>query len=64
MKRKNRIFYYRNKSGLTQQDIADAIGLSRQAYSAIELCKVYPKVNYAIKLARVLETTVEELFII
>jgi putative molybdopterin biosynthesis protein len=48
--------------GLSQRALADAAGITRQAVSAIERGRVVPGVGIALALARVLGTSVEELF--
>ena len=49
-------------SGLTQAQLADAIGVSRQTVVAIEAGDYAPSVYLALRLAGVLATTVEALF--
>ena len=48
--------------GLSQRSLAQAAGITRQAVSAIERGRVQPSVAIALALARVLGTSVEELF--
>jgi len=52
----------RTARGLSQRALAQAAGVTRQAVSAIENGRVQPSVGIALALARVLGTTVEELF--
>jgi putative molybdopterin biosynthesis protein len=52
----------RTARGLTQRALAQAAGVTRQAVSAIENGKVQPSVGIALALARVLGTSVEQLF--
>jgi putative transcriptional regulator len=52
----------RTKSGLTQEALADAVGVSRQTISAIEKGNYTPSVLLALKIAGVFKTTVEVLF--
>ena len=59
---KNRIKALRKSRGYRQEDLAAALGLSRQTIIAIENDKYNPTLELAMKLARYLETTVEELF--
>ena len=47
---------------LTQQALADASGCSRQTIHSIESGKFVPSVELALKLAKVLNCKVEELF--
>ena len=59
---KNRIKALRKSRGYRQEDLAAALGVSRQTIIAIENNKYNPTLELAMKLARYLETTVEELF--
>ena len=57
------VFYIRRlRVGLTQAELASAIGVSRQTISAIERREATPSVRVALAIARRLETTVEDLF--
>jgi len=47
---------------LTQEEMAQKVGVSRQTIIAIEKGKYNPSVLLALKLARALNTTVESLF--
>ncbi len=53
---------HRQAAGLSQQALAEQIGLSRQAYGAIEAGRATPGVDVALAIARALSTTVEALF--
>ena len=59
---KSKIHQFRKEAGLTQTDLADAAGISRQAYTSLESGKSVPSTEIALRLARVLRTTVEALF--
>ena len=50
--------------GLRQEDIADLLCVSRQTIISIENDRYNPTLALAMKLARLLETPVEELFIL
>jgi len=50
------------KDELTQQDLAAKAGVTRQTIIAIEKGTFNPSVKLALKLARILDVTVEELF--
>jgi molybdate-binding protein/DNA-binding XRE family transcriptional regulator len=52
----------RQGAGLSQQDLADQAGLTRQAVSAIEGGKYIPNTVVALRLGRILGCRVEELF--
>lgn len=54
----------RKEAGLRQEDLASKVGVSRQTIIAIENDKYDPTLELAMKLARQLQTTVEELFIL
>lgn len=60
---KNRIKEIRRAMGYRQEDLAAALGVSRQTIIAIENDKYDPTLGLAMKLARYLRTTVEELFL-
>jgi DNA-binding XRE family transcriptional regulator len=52
----------RRRAGITQQDLADRCGVSRRSIQFIEYGTYEPGVNVALRLARVLECQVEDLF--
>ena len=54
--------YRRSKPSMTQQDLADAVGVTRQTIIAIEKGKYDPSVGLALKLAQVFEIPLEALF--
>ena len=47
---------------LSQQQLADLIGVSRQTISAIEKGDYNPTINLCIAICRVLDKTLDELF--
>ena len=59
---KNKIRKLRKAHGLRQVDVADKLGVTRQTIIAIENDKYNPSLELAMRLARLLGTTVEELF--
>ena len=59
---KNQIKALRKSKGYRQEDLAAALGVTRQSIIAIENNKYNPTLELAMKLARHLGTTVEELF--
>ena len=61
---KNRIKELRRAKGYRQEDLAAALGVTRQTIIAIENDKYSPTLALAMKLARCLGTTVEELFLL
>lgn len=59
---KNRINVERAETRMTQQQLADAIGVSRQTINAIETCRFIPSTVLALKIARQFNKNVEEIF--
>lgn len=59
---KNRIRELRKKAGLRQEDLAAWLGVTRQTINAIENDKYNPTLELAMRLARLLQIPVEELF--
>jgi len=60
---KNHLRRYRFNAGeLTQQELADKVGVTRQTIHSIEKGKFKPSVELALRLARVLGASVEQLF--
>lgn len=59
---KNTIKVERAKKNWTQADLAEKIGVSRQAINSIETSKYIASSLLALKMAKVFETTVEVLF--
>ena len=47
---------------LSQQDLADLVGVSRQTISAIEKGDYNPTINLCIAICRALDKTLDELF--
>ena len=55
--------YYRTEvEKLTQQELAERVGVSRQSINAIEKEKFLPSIELSLKLARYFGVAVEELF--
>jgi putative transcriptional regulator len=59
---KNTIRIQRAVKNITQAQLAEAIGVSRQTINTIESGKYVPSTVLALKMAKVFEKTVEELF--
>jgi putative transcriptional regulator len=59
---KNAVRELRADRGLTQQQLGDAMGVSRQTINAIETERYTPSLPLAIALARFFATSVEEMF--
>ncbi|HEY8746271.1 MAG TPA: substrate-binding domain-containing protein, partial [Chloroflexota bacterium] len=58
----NRVRQQRLVIGLSQQALAEQVGLARQAVHAIESGRYLPNTSVALRLARVLHSSVEALF--
>ena len=54
----------RAEMDLTQGELADKIGVTRQAINSIELGKYVPSTLLALKMARLFGKPVEELFML
>lgn len=61
---KNRIKVERAEKDVTQQQLAEAVGVSRQTIVAIEKGRFLPSTPLALKIARYFEKTVETIFIL
>ena len=61
---KNRIRVERAEVRMTQQQLADAISVSRQTINAIESGKFVPSTVLALKMAQIFEKPVEEIFML
>ncbi|GAA0351433.1 helix-turn-helix transcriptional regulator [Bacillus horti] len=60
----NLLKVHRAKHNLTQEQLAELIGVTRKTINTIENGKFMPSAILAIKLAKVFEVAVEELFIL
>ena len=58
----NRIAELRAARGLSQQQLADAIGVSRKTISTVETSRFTPSVLIALQLARYFAVPVEQIF--
>jgi putative transcriptional regulator len=60
---RNDLRRFRFEAGdMTQQELADRVGVTRQTILSIEKGNYNPSVELALRLARVLGTTIESLF--
>ncbi|MEA2716113.1 MAG: putative transcriptional regulator [Actinomycetota bacterium] len=59
---KNGVRELRATKGMSQGELADAMGVSRQTINAIETGRYLPSLPLAISLARFFSSTVEQLF--
>jgi len=60
---KNRIKIYRAMHNLTQEQLGEKIGVTRQTVIAIESDKYLPSLGLAFKIARLFKANVEDIFI-
>lgn len=60
---KTRIKEFRARYDLTQEALAKMVGVRRETIVFLEKGKYNPSLKLAYKLARALETTIEEVFI-
>ncbi|WP_135535135.1 helix-turn-helix transcriptional regulator [Halostella pelagica] len=58
----NNLRVERAKAEITQQELADAVGVSRQTIYAIEKSKYDPSLELAFKLATYFDCSIEDLF--
>lgn len=61
-KLKNRIKELRKENGLTQLQLADAVGVSTRTIISLEKGQYNPSIMLAYKIARLFDTTIEELY--
>jgi putative transcriptional regulator len=59
---KNRVRELRLHAPLSQADLGDALGVSRQTINSIETGRYVPSLPLAIALARFFDSTVEDMF--
>ena len=58
----NALKVQRAKKDLTQEQLADLVGVTRKTINTVENKKYIPSTYLALKLSQALEVTVEELF--
>lgn len=61
---KNAIKVERAKNNMTQQELADWVGVSRQTINYIETQRYVPSAVVAMKIASVFKVQMEELFVL
>jgi putative transcriptional regulator len=61
---KTRLKVLRAEHDLTQEALAERVGVSRQAINAIETGKYEPSLSLAIRIARLFKQPVEQIFIL
>lgn len=52
----------RAKLNITQAELADRVNVSRQTINSIEIGKFVPSTLLALKIAKIFDTTVDEVF--
>jgi len=60
---KNRCKEFREKFSLTQQDLAEKVGVSRQTIISLENGKYKPSIFLAYKISKVFNSMIEDIFI-
>lgn len=59
----NRLENLRLKKNMTQQELADLVGVSRQTIISLERGRYNPSILLAYRLARLFELSIEDVFI-
>ena len=60
---KNRIEEMRRARGIRQEELADALAVSRQTISSLENGRYNPSIELAFRLSRYFGLSIEELFL-
>ncbi|AOY76930.1 helix-turn-helix transcriptional regulator [Clostridium formicaceticum] len=60
---KNKLKQFRESLGLTQEQLGELVGVSRQAINAIETEKFEPSIWLAYDIAKVFDSTIEDVFL-
>ena len=60
---KNHLEHLRDQRGWTQQELADRVEVSRQTIISLESGRYNPSILLAFRLARLFETSIEEIFV-
>ena len=58
----NRLKEYRSSKGINQTELGKLAGVSRQTFSLIERGDYSPSVTLALKIARIFQVSVEDIF--
>lgn len=59
----NRLKELRMEANMTQEQLSQKVGVSRQSIVAIELGKYNPSLELAFKIARVFNCSIEDIFL-
>jgi putative transcriptional regulator len=60
----NNVHKYRKLKKLTQEELAESVGVTRQTIISIEQGKYIASLPLALKIAKIFEVNVEEIFIL
>ena len=60
---KNRLEDLRKQRGIKQEDLANALNVSRQTIGSLENGRYNPSIQLAFKIARYFDMSIEEIFI-
>ncbi|MDZ7544583.1 transcriptional regulator [Gardnerella vaginalis] len=60
---KNRLEQIRKEKGITQEELADELEVSRQTVGSLENGRYNPSIILAYKIAKYFNLTIEEIFI-
>ena len=60
---KNRLEEIRKEQGMSQEELADRLEVSRQTISSLENGRYNPSILLAFKIARLFNLSIEEIFI-
>jgi putative transcriptional regulator len=60
---KNRLKEFRESLGLTQEQLGELVGVSRQAINALETEKFEPSIWLAYDISKVFHSSIEEIFL-
>ena len=60
----NHIKKFREQKGITQQELANAVSVSRQTIVAMEKGNYEPSLGLALKLAKFFQVRIEDLFML
>ena len=58
----NRIRVFRAEHRISQEELAEAIGVTRKTISTIESCRFVPSTIIALRIARYFNVPLEEIF--
>ena len=60
---KTNIFILRNEKGMSQEELANIVGVRRETISRLEKGLYNPSLKLAMDIAKVFDKTVEEMFV-